>query len=308
MNLDENTRRKIEEIVHKDRVVLFMKGTPAQPQCGFSAATAGILDSLVPHYSTFNVLEDASIRDNIKAYSNWPTIPQLYIDGEFMGGCDIAKQMFNSGELHEVLGLDKPDRTPPEISLSEAAVATIRGALESNPGVQIHLSIDARWQHNFFLGPAEGHEIKAESGGIEVLMDVATAQKAKGLQVDVEDTLQGKAFRVENPGAPEPVAVMTVQELNDKLAAGETLRLYDVRPEDERAKASLQQAIPLWDTGRDELESLDKETPVVFFCHTGQRSQATAQHYRLQGFSNVYNLTGGIDAWSKEIDSRVPQY
>ncbi len=308
MNTDEQTRQRIEEILNKDRVVLFMKGTPAQPQCGFSAATAGILDSLLPGYGSFNVLEDQAIRDSIKAYSNWPTIPQLYISGEFMGGCDITKQMFNSGELHELLGLDKPDRTAPEISLSEAAAATIQGALDTNPGVQIHLSIDARWQHNFFLGPAEGHEIKAQADGIEVLMDIATAQKAKGLEVDVEDTLQGPAFKVGNPNAPAPVADLTVQDLKARLSAGEALRLYDVRPSEEWEKASLEQATPLWDTGRTELETLARETPLVFFSHTGQRSQAAAEHYRLQGFTQVYNLSGGIDAWSQEVDPQVPRY
>lgn len=308
MSLDPQARQQIEEIVHKDRVVLFMKGTPAQPQCGFSAATAGMLDSLLPHYSTVNVLEDPVIRENIKNYSNWPTIPQLYIDGEFMGGCDIAKQMFNSGELHELLGLEKPDRTPPEISLSEAAAATIREALEANPGACLHLNIDARWQHSFSLGPAEGHEVKAVANGVEVLMDVATAPKARGLRLDIEDTLQGKAFRVENPSAPDPVAQMTVQELKSRLDAGENLRMYDTRPEDERARASLTQAIPLWNQGREELESLDRETPIVFFCHVGQRSQAAAEHYRLQGFTRVYNLSGGIDAWSQEIDPKVPRY
>jgi len=308
MNPDQQARQQIEEIVHKDRVVLFMKGTPAQPQCGFSAATAGILDSLLPRYSTVNVLEEPGIRDAVKAYSNWPTIPQLYVDGEFMGGCDIAKQMFNSGELHELLGLEKPDRTPPEISLSDAAAETIRGALEANSGVQLHLSIDARWQHNFSLSPAEGHEVKATANGIEVLMDVATAQKAKGLVVDIEDTLQGKAFKIENPSAPDPVGEMTVQELKALLDSGESLRLYDVRPQDEREKASLPQATPLWDEGQRELESLDRDIPVVFYCHIGQRSRAAAEHYRLQGFTRVYNLAGGIDAWSQEIDPQVPRY
>ena len=308
MELDAQSRQQIDDILNTSKVVLFMKGTPAQPQCGFSAASAGILDSLVPQYSTVNVLEDPTIRDNIKTYSNWPTIPQLYIDGEFLGGCDIIKQMFNSGELHETLGMDKPDRTPPEITLSDAAVETIQGALEQNQGVHLQLSIDARWEHNFALAPAEGNEIRSLANGIEVLMDVATAQKAKGLKVDVEDTLQGKAFRVDNPNAPVSVAAMSVQELHGKLEADEALRLYDVRPEEERARASLERSTPLWDEGHKELETLDKNIPIVFFCHTGQRSQAAAEHYRLQGFTQIYNLSGGIDAWSKEIDSQVPLY
>ena len=101
MEPNQPLQGRIESLLDSDRVVLFMKGTRMQPMCGFSAATIGILDALVPSYTTFNVLEDQSIREGIKSFSDWPTIPQLYIDREFVGGCDIVKQMFNNGELHE---------------------------------------------------------------------------------------------------------------------------------------------------------------------------------------------------------------
>ncbi len=308
MNLDEQTRERIEKLVRSDRVVLFMKGTRSMPQCGFSAATVGILDSLVPEYTTYNVLEDQGVREGIKAYSNWPTIPQLYVNGEFMGGSDITKQMFNTGELHQVLGLGEPDRTPPELDISDAAAATIRSALEGNPGMSVHLSIDARWQHGFSLGPAEGHEVKAESNGIVVLMDVATAQKAKGLRLGVEETFQGKAFKVENPNAPAPVKQLAPAELKARIDAGEAVQLIDVRPADERARASIQGARALDEGGMAYVESLPKDAALVFYCHTGQRSQAAAEHFRMQGFTNVHNLAGGIDAWSRDVDPDVPRY
>ena len=113
MTTSEQTRQRIESIIGSDRVVLFMKGTREMPQCGFSAATIGVLDALGPDYTTVNVLEDQEIREGIKAFSDWPTIPQLYVDSEFLGGCDIVRQMFNTGELHETLGMEAPDRTPP---------------------------------------------------------------------------------------------------------------------------------------------------------------------------------------------------
>ena len=93
MTLDEATRQKITQNIENNSVVLFMKGTPAQPQCGFSATVVQILSELAADYSTVNVLEDPAIREGIKTYSNWPTIPQLFIDGEFIGGCDIVKDM-----------------------------------------------------------------------------------------------------------------------------------------------------------------------------------------------------------------------
>lgn len=199
---DPVVREHIDSLIASNRVVLFMKGTRQQPQCGFSAATVSILDSLVPDYVTVNVLEDPAIREGIKVYSDWPTIPQLYIDKEFTGGCDVVKQMFNTGQLHEALGVEPPDRTPPDIEMSDAAAEFIRNALEGHPGLSVHLSIDARWQHNFTLGPAEGHEVKAESNGIEILLDVASAQKARGLKIDMVETMQGTGFEIHNPNAP----------------------------------------------------------------------------------------------------------
>jgi len=99
MNLSDETRKRIDEIIASDNVVLFMKGERARPQCGFSAQLVQILDHLVPEYSTVDVLSDGEIRQGIKAYSSWPTIPQLYVRGEFVGGCDIVTEMFQSGEL-----------------------------------------------------------------------------------------------------------------------------------------------------------------------------------------------------------------
>jgi monothiol glutaredoxin len=107
LNLDPATRQRIDELVKKNRVLLFMKGERDYPQCGFSAQVVQILDSLIPDYRTVDVLSDPAIRDGVKAYSQWPTIPQLYIDGEFQGGCDIVREMYASGELQEKLGVPK---------------------------------------------------------------------------------------------------------------------------------------------------------------------------------------------------------
>ena len=104
MNLDPATRQRIDDLVKKNRVLLFMKGDRSYPQCGFSATVVQILDSLIPDYRTVDVLSDPAIRDGVKVYSQWPTIPQLYIDGEFQGGCDIVREMYASGELKDKLG------------------------------------------------------------------------------------------------------------------------------------------------------------------------------------------------------------
>src|SRR5579863_3549629 len=102
-NAMPNARERIEKVISEHPVVLFMKGTPEFPQCGFSGQVIQILDYLGAPVVGVNVLEDADIRQEIKAYANWPTIPQLYIKGEFVGGCDITREMFQSGELATML-------------------------------------------------------------------------------------------------------------------------------------------------------------------------------------------------------------
>ena len=100
--MDEKTKTTIQSHINDNEVCLFMKGTPDAPQCGFSMAVSNILKILEIKYKSVNVLENQSIRDGIKTYSDWPTIPQLYIKKEFVGGCDIIKEMFESGELKKV--------------------------------------------------------------------------------------------------------------------------------------------------------------------------------------------------------------
>ncbi len=105
MSLAPETHDRISSLIASNDVILFMKGDRSVPQCGFSATVASILDSLIPDYETFDVLSDPSVREGIKGFSQWPTIPQLYVRGEFVGGCDIIQDMFESGDLHEKLGL-----------------------------------------------------------------------------------------------------------------------------------------------------------------------------------------------------------
>ncbi len=94
---------RIQALIDQNEVVLFMKGTRYAPQCGFSAQVVQILDSLLPEYQTVDVLADPEIRQGIKEFSKWPTIPQLYVRGEFVGGCDIVTEMYQSGELQPQL-------------------------------------------------------------------------------------------------------------------------------------------------------------------------------------------------------------
>ena len=101
--MDEQIKTRIEDEISSQEIVLFMKGTPVFPQCGFSAMIVGVLSHLGVKFRGVNVLDDDNIRHGIKEFTNWPTIPQLYVKGEFVGGCDIIREMYESGELIELM-------------------------------------------------------------------------------------------------------------------------------------------------------------------------------------------------------------
>jgi len=110
--LETAITERIQSEINSQDVVLFMKGTPVFPQCGFSAAVVGVLSHLGVQFRGVNVLEDNDIREGIKTFSEWPTIPQLYVKGEFMGGCDIIKEMYETGELMEMFNTHGVDVSP----------------------------------------------------------------------------------------------------------------------------------------------------------------------------------------------------
>ena len=216
---------RIDKMLTGSPVFLFMKGTPESPQCGFSYKVTDILKSWKVPFQSFDVLSDESIRQGIKDYANWPTIPQLYINKEFVGGSDIVDEMSSNGELGDLLKEAFPDKkiTPPP-------------------------------------PPAEVQEIPA----------LKAAEILKG-----------------NPD----------------------IRLLDVRSPQEREQACIENSVLLdQELVEEMLGSLDPESPLMFYCHVGQRSRQAAQYFTAQGFQQVYNITDGINGWSSSVDSSIPQY
>src|SRR5512135_2453878 len=167
MPLEPQVRSKIEQLVTSDAVVLFMKGTRSFPQCGFSASVVNILNTLIPKYATVNVLADPDVRGGMKEFSDWPTFPQLFIRGEFVGGADIVKQMFETGELEKKLGDLVQAAKTPTVTVTPKAAAELKTALqEASPGDVIHLTITPGWEHQLDLGAKEPAHVTVESGGI----------------------------------------------------------------------------------------------------------------------------------------------
>jgi monothiol glutaredoxin len=313
MSLAPEIKQRIEDVISRDRVVLFMKGTRHFPQCGFSATVTQILSKIVPEFATVNVLTDPGIREGIKAYSDWPTIPQLYVDGKFVGGCDIVREMFQTGELHGLLGAEAPANSvapaataqAPKITVSPAAQKAVVEAKGDEPGT-LRLEVSPDFEHALSIDEAAPHDYQVDAGGLVVLIDRQSATRADGIRIDYES--EGKGFKVDNPNEGPKVHQLTPDALNAMIDGGESFELFDVRTPEERAIASIAGARLLDDEAVKHIESLDKDAALVFHCHHGGRSQAAAERFVRQGFRRVYNLAGGIDAWSTSVDPKTPRY
>ena len=309
MSLDPALKSKLEALVKSDAVVLFMKGNRSFPQCGFSASVVNILNTMLPKYTTVNVLADGEVRDGMKQMSDWPTFPQLYVRGEFVGGADIVRQMSESGELAKKLGDLIAPIAPPKVTVTPRAAQELKGALaESGPSDVIHLTIPPSWDHQLDMGPREASHVTVETGGLTVQIDPASAGRASGVVIDFVDGPGGAGFKIDNPNRPAAVRQVGAKELKALLDAGTIAELYDVRTPKEMATASIAHAKPLDEAAVKRLEGMPKDTPLAFHCHHGTRSNNAAEHFLREGFTKVYNLKGGIDAWSLEVDPKVPRY
>lgn len=307
MPLSDQLRAQLQELVTKHPVVLFMKGTRGSPACGFSAACVQILDEVLPTYETVNVLSDPAVRDGIKEFTSWPTIPQLYIGGQFVGGSDILREMHASGELAKALGVST-EVAAPSVTITPAAAKAIRDASEDTSNEILHVGISAGFEYDLYFGPVEQGEIAFDAGGLRMAMNRGSAQRGAGLTIDFVEAPGGGGFKLTSPLEPARVKPLSVQELQGWIDQKKPFELYDVRTERERATASIAGSTLLDKEGEARLAALDKETTIVFQCHHGMRSRSAAEQYLTRGFKNLYNLTGGIDAWSLQIDPSVPRY
>jgi monothiol glutaredoxin len=302
---------RIRQLVETHDVVLFMKGTRGAPQCGFSARVVDILDEYLDDYVTVDVLSDASLREGVKSFSNWPTIPQLYVQKKFVGGSDIVHEMVQSGELTTVLGAQPMELAIPEVQLSPAARAAFLAFWETDGDTDecvVRLTIGSDWEALLDLDEERDGDVVIELGDLALVMTRSTARRAHGVVIDFIERGRQVGFRVENPGKPPSVKSLGVDELEQWRQRNRPHFLLDVRTPEERATAKIEPSELLDDGLRAKLEELDREKSIVCYCHHGARSLQAAQHLIRMGFRDVYNLEGGIDAWSVHVDPSVPRY
>lgn len=298
-------RAQIEKTIRENPVVLYMKGTRAQPRCGFSAQVVSTLDALLPDYLTLDVLADVALREGIKEYSSWPTIPQLYVRGEFIGGSDIVAALDVSGELREKLG-ELVTTALPRVTVTAAARAELAAAIEGKDET-IRLDVSPTFEHDLAVGVPDPRDVILELEGLRVSLPRSALRRADGIVVDLVSTPEGPAFKVDNPNEPARVKRMSPKDLKERMALAGVM-LVDVRPEGERALASISGSRGLDEALLAELLDGPKDREIVVMCHHGMRSQRAAEELVQGGLRNVHNLVGGIDAWSADVDPSVPRY
>ena len=310
MALSQAVRQRIDSLVSQDKVVVFMKGRRNAPECGFSTVVAEILDGYLEEYTAVDILGDAELRDGLREYSQWPTIPQVYVDGEFVGGVDVLRQLHEAGQLAEVFG-DRTAALPPaDLQVTQAAATAIRDALSQPEGeVFLRLRVNSQFYNDLSVDPPQPGDITMVSCTITVVVDPATLRRAHGSVIDYVTQDDETGFRVDNPNVPAAVAQLIVSKFEQMIrdpAPGQ--RIIDVRTPQERRICAIESS-ELYDLDlRDELLALPRETPLVFCCHHGGRSQRLAEDFVAAGFRHVYNVVGGIDAWAREIDPKMARY
>ncbi len=308
MALSEALRAHIRTIVDSHRVVLFMKGTRLSPQCGFSATAVAMLDALLPEYRTVDVMADPTLREGLREYSEWPTFPQLYVGGTFMGGTDILQELQSQGELARALGVEGVTVKLPALTITARAASVLREAMQDAEGLVLRFEVSSGFRYGLSFADAQPGDLVVGSEGLSVHLDPGSAHRADGTTIDYVVGSKGAGFHITNPNEPERVRALTPEQAKAKLAGANPPLLVDVRTPTEWGLARIEGARLLDAAFEHELLAMDRATPLIFQCHHGVRSQAAAEHFLGLGFREVYNLEGGIDAWSLTVDRAVPRY
>jgi monothiol glutaredoxin len=194
------------------------------------------------------------------------------------------------------------------LTVTDAAARAIRDAAPEPDRATLRLTISPSFQYDLRLDTLGPDDVAVVTNGITVLLDPDSASRAEGLTLDFDAGTAGGGFTIDNPNAPAPIAQITAEDLKALIDGGEAFDLLDVRTPAERAIAMIAGSRLLDQALHDELMQGDRDRPLVFQCHHGMRSQAAAEYFRRAGFRRLYNLQGGIDAWSLQVDPAVPRY
>lgn len=217
MALTPALRAELEAMTRQHRVVLFMKGSRARPQCGFSASVVEILDDLIDDYVTVDVLARPEVRDGIKEYSDWPTIPQLYVAGELVGGADIVRELRETGELADILGasssgggvapqspLVEESSTSLQVTVTAGAIAAMLAARQPEDGPFLRLEVSPEFEHGLFFDDEKPGDRRVACEGVILIVDAESAARADQIRIDYVKEGEREGFKIDNPNRAKP--------------------------------------------------------------------------------------------------------
>jgi monothiol glutaredoxin len=192
----------------------------------------------------------------------------------------------------------------PEVNMTQAAALALQEVVKKQApeGHTLHLQIDARFSHHLHLAPPMPGEIAIEGPGLTLYFDLQSASRADGIRIDVVEGEGGTGFHIENPNAPQ-VHPLAPADLRQWLGDDRRFEIIDVRSPEERALASLDGSVLLTSEEAQRIESLPRDTTLVFYCKSGVRSQQAAETFSRKGFGDVHNLVGGLDAWLESSEA-----
>ncbi len=205
MSSDTATPAQLEELINSHKVVVFMKGSRDAPQCGSSSGITRLLDLLLEDYAAVNVAGESDLADAVKVFTGWPKIPLLFVDGQFIGDLDVAREMHAAGELRPLLGLPPLSVAgTPNITITDAAAKLIREVIGSDADRDLCLEIDAQIRHSLSLNNSDQGLIRCVVNGISLCLDPESAARADGLVIETDPS--GKSIRTQNPNKPQPAS------------------------------------------------------------------------------------------------------
>ena len=300
MALEERLRTQISELIDNNRVVLFMKGTRSFPQCGFSATVVQILDDLVPEYHTVNVLKEPDIREGIKAVLELADHPAALRRREVRRRLRHRARDVRVGRAAErARRAGAQSRRRRASWLTEAARQAVQQAGEARRAC-CGSSVSSRFEYELSLDEQRKGDFEIDAGGgLKLVIDRMSAKRADGISIDYSSA-SGGGFRIDNPNEPARVQPLQPAELKALLEQRRAARAVDVRTRAgirHRAHRGRRAARRRGRAGSSKRSTSD--TPLVFYCHHGMRSRAAAERFVAEGFKRVFNLEGGIDAWSQ---------
>jgi monothiol glutaredoxin len=193
-----------------------------------------------------------------------------------------------------MLGLQQPEKTPAKITISEKAQENIKAGIENMGNNVLKLSIDSQFNTRFSIEEQKGYEIISEVNDIKIYMDIGTVKRADGISIDWVEDLQGAGLVINNPNQPKKVNQLSSSELKKGIEEGRYQNIYDVRSEEQFNAQTIPGAKRLDKENMQHIETLNKETPIVFVCTSGATSQGACDFFHKKGFTDVNNLIGGV--------------